>query len=85
MCELPETHSQIASNLEALHQLVCVSHSPSYEVLLSQLVATIFLCLAHSPKVHGYLAHSQLVTDLLEASEVRKEQGVEKLDSILLE
>lgn len=85
MCELPETHIQIASNTEALRQLICVSHSPSYEVLLSQLVATIFLCLAHSHEVHSYLAQPEVVSSILEACDVRKDQGIEEKDHILLE
>ena len=69
---MPEIHEELASNSELLRQLLCVSVSPTFEILRAQLVASIFLCCAHSPSVHAHLSRSEVIEGLLEACVYRE-------------
>ena len=75
VCEMPEIHTELASNSELLRQLLCVSTSPTFEILRAQLVASIFLCCAHSPSVHGYLSRPEVLEGLMEACLYRASPG----------
>lgn len=85
ICEIPEMHLLVAPSPDALHQLVCVSHSPSYDVLWSHLVATVFLCLAHSPQTHKDLTAPDIMEGLLDVPILRNSKQIEHMDSVLLE
>lgn len=84
VCELTEVHHQIASNHDALDQMVCLSHSPSTQILWSMLVSTVFLCLANSVTVHKYLTQPDIIESLMDISQLHKVKTAEYLDSILL-
>lgn len=57
MSELPEVHMTIAEQPDVLHQLICISHSPSVRIMSSILVATVYLCLAATPETHKHTAN----------------------------
>eukprot|EP00731_Ephydatia_muelleri_P018503 Em0011g543a len=87
VCEMPEIHEELASNSELLRQLLCVSVSPTFEILRAQLVASIFLCCAHSPSVHAHLCRAEVIEGLLEACVYRgaaMEQQSTPIDLMLL-
>ena len=47
---------RIASRPEVLHQLVCISLSPSVRIMSSILVATLYLCVAATQETHRHIA-----------------------------
>lgn len=70
LSELPECHVEIASNHDALHQLTCISLTPSVRILSPQLVATLFLCVAYTPETHQHIARPTYIRRLLEAYKI---------------
>ena len=46
----------IATRPEVLHQLICISLSPSVRVMSSILVATMYLCLAATTDTHKHIS-----------------------------
>ena len=65
--ELSECHTEIANNAEFLDQLTCLSTCPSFDFALSsQLVATVFLCLAYTQSTHPFLTKPLLIRRLLD-------------------
>ena len=56
LSELPEVHMAIASRPDVLHQLICISLSPSVRTMSSILVATLYLCLAATQNAHSLIA-----------------------------
>ena len=49
-------HMRIATRSDVLHQLICISLSPSVRLMSSILVATLYLCLAATQETHTYIA-----------------------------
>ena len=84
VCELTEVHQQIASNRDALDQMICLSHSPSTQILWSMLVSTVYICLANNVSVHKYLTQPGIIEGLMDVSQLHKVKTAEHLDSILL-
>lgn len=62
--ELPECQVTIASDFPIIYQALCLSLSGSFHFNLSVLVAELFLCLAHNPGTHRYLAEPRVTQTL---------------------
>ena len=84
VCELPEVHQQIASCPDALNQMICTSHSPSTQILWSMLVATVFLCLAHSVEGHTCLTQPGIIEGLMDVAQLQKAKTAERMDFVLI-
>lgn len=87
MSELPECHMEIVSNADVLHQLTCISLTPSVRIMSAQLVATLFLCVAYTPSTHFHICQPDLIRRLLEACEMNRVFGREEdkqLDTLML-
>lgn len=84
MCEVTEAHIQIASNLEVLEQFICIALSPSYDCWWAQLVASAFVCFAHTVEIHQFLTSPDVINGLLDASQFLSTKS-SLYDSLLLE
>jgi len=61
----------IASRIDVLHQVICISLSESFSCSTSVLAAEVFLCLAHSPQTHPHLMVHSVIDGLLDACRMR--------------
>ena len=87
LSELPECHMEIVNDGNVLHQLTCISLTPSVRIMSAQLVATLFLCVASTPSTHSYICQPNLVRRLLAACEMSRvfsRDEDEHLDTLML-
>ena len=78
---------EIATNQDVLFQLTCISLTPSVRIMSSQLVATLFLCVAYTPSTHEHLSHPVIIRQLLKACKMKREFGEkedEQMDTLML-
>ena len=78
---------EIATNQDVLFQLTCISLTPSVRIMSSQLVATLFLCVAYTPSTHEHLSHPVIIRRLLKACKMKREFGEkedEQMDTLML-
>ena len=76
----------IATQPTILYQLICISHSPSVQIMSSILVATVYLCLAATPEAHSHIA-SVGVFGLMEScarESTVKGSSEREMDTVLL-
>ena len=85
LSEVPESHVVIASNTDALMQLTCISLSPSMRISSAQIVATLFLCLANTTETHHSVAHSVIISRLLDACSPNIQRTLTQGDDMELE
>ncbi len=72
---------EIASNEDALEQMTMIGASPYLPIDCSHHVATIFLCLAHTPGTHGKISKPKYLTKLLDAFSIERHLDAEQLDA----
>lgn len=76
----------IATRSAVLHQLICISLSPSVRTMSSLLVATMYLCLAATLKTHKHISTVGTI-GLLEACALERDSKGDKqkeMDILLL-
>ena len=61
LSELPECHMEIVYDGDVLHQLTCISITPSVRIMSAHLVATLFLCVANTSTTHQYICQPDLI------------------------
>lgn len=84
LAELPECQLPIASRSDILKQTLHIALSPSYSCPTAALASETFLCLAHYPATHQYLASDYIISGMLKALQDRPSM-VEKTPSGYLE
>ena len=78
---------EIVVHEDVLHQLTCISLSPSVRIMSAQLVTTLFLCVAYTQGTHPYVCQNDLIRRLLAASEMNRTFGRDEdkqLDVLML-
>lgn len=55
LCELPETHLQLASNKEAIDQMMNVIQSKMFDLRTVQMIAILLLVLSYTSATHPHL------------------------------
>lgn len=55
LCELPETHLQLASNKEAIDQMMNVIQSKMFDFRTVQMIAILLLVLSYTSATHSHL------------------------------
>lgn len=77
----------IVCDSDVLHQLTCISLTPSVRIMSAQLVATLFLCVAYTPETHSYICQPDAIRRLLAACEMNRVYGSDEnkqLDRLML-
>lgn len=78
---------EIVYDGDVLHQLTCISITPSVRIMSAHLVATLFLCVANTSSTHQYICQPDLIRRLLTACEISRVFGRDEdqhLDTLML-
>lgn len=75
LCELPETHLQLAMNREAIDQMINVATSNIFDLWTVTSVAILLLVLSYTSDTHSYLLSYRTIENLM-CVEYKDDQGL---------